>query len=101
MLPTIEFAPEYGEADGKSCMINCIDVITDNGAYREVVIGVEGSDNFILWYDEPIFKGDATIEIALQKLALALGARVSCWKTERDERTGNEDDQTGQHSSDA
>jgi hypothetical protein len=30
-----------------------------------------------------------------------LGARVSCWKTERDERTGNEDDQTGQHSSDA
>lgn len=74
-----------------TCFIRCTDVTRDQGVYREVAITVDDQQIALLWYDEPAFKDESSIEIALQKLAIALGASVSCSKVDRDERTEHDD----------
>ena len=67
----------------------CTDVQCDGYVERSVYVTVDGESTGIVFYDEPTFKEDATVELALLNLALALGARVTCAKTTTNEGEGN------------
>lgn len=69
-----------------TCIIKCTDVVTTNSEYREVQLTVNNEECAIVWYNAPSFRDDATLETALQSLALALGARVTNVQLTRDER---------------
>lgn len=70
-----------GDPNGRGVTLWCTDMQRDDYVERQVRISVDGEMTGLVFYDEPTFKEDATIELALMNLAVALGARVTCVKT--------------------